>query len=282
MFEIIDTHQHLWDTSNLNYPWLEGFDALEQRYLIQDYRRTTEGHNVVRSVHVEGDPAPEHVVDEVRWLTQIAELDGMIGAIVAAAPLEQLNVAEVLQRLTDASKYVVGIRRMAWHEPDNRFYTRPEVIQGVQLLEQFDLSFDLCAKHDQLPAAIELVKATPNIRHAVNHCGGPDIKGGGFQPWADHISQLAAFDNVHCKVSGIVTTASENWTKEELKPYITHLVSAFGYDRLMFGSDWPVCTLATEYGDWLDALSWAVQDASDLEKRQLFHDTAKAFYRIEN
>ena len=280
MLEIIDTHQHLWDMSNLNYPWLEDFDALEKRYLIQDYRRATGAHNVVRSVHVEADPAPEHVVDEVTWLTQIAESDGMIGAIVAAAPLEQPHGVEVLERLTGASKYVVGIRQMAWHEPDNRFYTRPEVIKGVQLLERFDLSFDLCAKHDQLPAAIELVKATPNIRHAVNHCGGPDIKGGGFQPWADYMSQLASFDNVHCKVSGIVTTASENWMKAELQPYIAHLVSAFGYGRLMFGSDWPVCTLAAEYGDWLDTLMWAVQDASDAEKRKLFHDNAKEFYRI--
>ena len=280
MLEIIDTHQHLWDMSNLNYPWLEDFDALEKRYLIQDYRRATGEHNVVRSVHVEADPAPEHVVDEVTWLTQIAESDGMIGAIVAAAPLEQPHGVEVLERLTGASKYVVGIRQMAWHEPDNRFYTRPEVIKGVQLLERFDLSFDLCAKHDQLPAAIELVKATPNIRHAVNHCGGPDIKGGGFQPWADYMSQLASFDNVHCKVSGIVTTASENWMKAELQPYIAYLVSAFGYGRLMFGSDWPVCTLAAEYGDWLDTLMWAVQDASDAEKRKLFHDNAKEFYRI--
>ena len=280
MLEIIDTHQHLWDMSNLNYPWLEDFDVLEKRYLIQDYRRATGEHNVVRSVHVEADPAPEHVVDEVTWLTQIAESDGMIGAIVAAAPLEQPHGAEVLERLTGASKYVVGIRQMAWHEPDNRFYTRPEVIKGVQLLERFDLSFDLCAKHDQLPAAIELVKATPNIRHAVNHCGGPDIKGGGFQPWADYMSQLASFDNVHCKVSGIVTTASENWMKAELQPYIAYLVSAFGYGRLMFGSDWPVCTLAAEYGDWLDTLMWAVQDASDAEKRKLFHDNAKEFYRI--
>ena len=205
----------------------------------------------------------------------------MIGAIVASAPLEDSSAEEILKQLTEY-ELVVAIRRMAWHRPDNQFYRSPELIKGVQLLEKFDLSFDLCANHQQLAAAIDLVKATPNVRHAVNHCGGPDINGKQFQPWADHISELASFDNVHCKVSGIVTTASEDWTKAELKPYIDHLVAVFGYDRLMFGSDWPVCTLAAEYQQWVEALLWALQDATDIDRQKLFHDNAKEFYRIKN
>ena len=281
MLNIIDTHQHLWDTSNLSYPWLDDFDALGKRYLIEDYRRACEGINVVRSVHVEADVAPAHVVDEVKWLAQIVHTDGMIGAIVASAPLEDSNAEEILKQLTEY-ELVVAIRRMAWHRPDNQFYRSPALIKGVQLLEKFDLSFDLCANHQQLPAAIELVRATPNVRHAVNHCGGPDINGKQFQPWADHISELASFDNVHCKVSGIVTTASENWTKAELKPYIDHLVAVFGYNRLMFGSDWPVCTLAAEYQQWVEALLWSVQEATDTDRQKLFHDNAREFYRIKN
>ncbi len=280
MLKIIDTHQHLWDTSNLNYPWLDDFDALGKCYLIEDYRRACEGLNVVQSVHVEADVAPTQVVDEVKWLAQIVQQEGMIGAIVAAAPLEDSDVEEILKQLTEY-ELVVAIRRMAWHLPDNQFYRSPELIKGVQLLEKFDLSFDLCANHQQLAAAIDLVKATPNVRHAVNHCGGPDIKGKQFQPWADHIGELASFDNVHCKVSGIVTTASENWTKAELKPYIDHLVAAFGYDRLMFGSDWPVCTLAAEYQQWVEALQWSIQNATDADRQKLFHDNAKQFYRIK-
>ena len=280
MLKIIDTHQHLWDTSNLNYPWLDDFDALGKRYLIEDYRRACEGLNVVQSVHVEADVAPTQVVDEVKWLAQIVQQEGMIGAIVAAAPLEDSGVEEILKQLTEY-ELVVAIRRMAWHLPDTQFYRSSELIKGVQLLEKFDLSFDLCANHQQLAAAIDLVKATPNVRHAVNHCGGPDIKGKQFQPWADHISELASFDNVHCKVSGIVTTASENWTKAELKPYIDHLVAVFGYDRLMFGSDWPVCTLAAEYQQWVGALQWSIQNATDADRQKLFHDNAKQFYRIK-
>ena len=279
MIKIIDTHQHLWDTSNLEYPWLEGFDLLGKQYTAEDYREAIGELNVVRSVHVEGDPAETEVVKEVEWLTQISEKDGMIGAIAAAAPLEKPNAEAILEQLTGFG-LVVGVRRMAWHHPDPQFYATPELINGVKLLAKFDLSFELCANHGQLPAAIELVKATPDVRHALNHCGGPDIKGGQFEPWAAHINALAAFENVHCKVSGIVTTASENWTREELQPYIQHLVEAFGYERLMFGSDWPVCTLAATYQEWVAALSWAIEDASDAERSRLFYENASEFYSI--
>ena len=279
MLKIIDTHQHLWDTSNLEYPWLEGFDLLGKRYTAEDYREAIGDLNVLKSVHVEGDPAETDVVKEVEWLTQISEEDGMIGAIAAAAPLEKPNAEAILEQLTGFG-LVAGVRRMAWHHPDPQFYASPELINGVKLLKKFDLSFELCANHAQLPAAIELVKATPDVRHALNHCGGPDIKGGQFEPWATHVRELAAFENVHCKVSGIVTTASENWTREELKPYIQHLVEVFGYDRVMFGSDWPVCTLAATYQEWVAALSWAVEDASDAEKNRLFYENASEFYSV--
>ena len=279
MLKIIDTHQHLWDTENLEYPWLEGFDLLGKRYTPEDYREAVGNLNVIKSVHVEGDPAETDVVKEVEWLTEIAETDGMIGAIAAAAPLEKPNTEAILEQLIGFGR-VVGVRRMAWHHPDPQFYATPELINGVKLLAKFDLSFELCANSTQLPAAIELVKATPDVRHALNHCGGPDIKGGQFEPWASHIRELAAFENVHCKVSGIVTTASENWTREELKPYIRHLIEAFGYERLMFGSDWPVCTLAATYQEWVDALLWAVEDASDAEKNRLFYQNASEFYSV--
>ncbi len=279
MLKIIDTHQHLWDTTNLEYPWLDGFDLLRKQYTAQDYREAIGDLNVVKSVHVEGDPAETEVVKEVAWLTQIAETDGMIGAIAAAAPLEKPNAETILAQLVGFG-LVVGVRRMAWHHPDPQFYASPELIKGVKLLTKFDLSFELCANQAQLPAAIALVKATPDVRHALNHCGGPDIKGRQFEPWATHIRELAAFENVHCKVSGIVTTASENWTREELKPYIRHLVESFGYERLMFGSDWPVCTLAATYQEWVDALSWAIEEVSDAEKNRLFYENASAFYSV--
>ncbi len=279
MDKIIDTHQHLWDTDILEYPWLEGFDLLKKRYTAADYREAVTGLNVVNSVHVEGDPAETAAVNEVAWLTEIAEMDGMIGAIAAAAPLEKPNAESVLEAIT-AYERVVAVRRMAWHLPDPNFYATPALIAGVKLLTQFNLSFELCANSAQLPAAITLVKATPDVQHALNHCGGPDIKSGEFEPWATHIRELAAFENVQCKISGIVTTARADWTREELSPYIRHLVETFGYDRVMFGSDWPVCTLAASYQEWVAALSWAVAEDSDAERHKLFYENAANFYGI--
>ena len=132
--------------------------------------------NVVKSVHVEGDPAETEVVKEVEWLTQIAETDGMIGAIAAAAPLEKPNAETNPCAARRIRTRRGAVRRMAWHHPDPQFYASPELIKGVKLLTKFDLSFELCANQAQLPAAIALVKATPDVRHALNHCGGPDIK----------------------------------------------------------------------------------------------------------
>lgn len=276
---IIDAHQHLWDASALRYPWLEGFDALKSRYSEADYRLATSGTSVVKSVHVEADPAPGCEVAEVKWLSAIARADCVISAIVAAAPLEAMEHRAVLEQL-QAYPLVVGVRRMAWHRKDPDFYRTPELINGVNALVDFGYSFDLCANAAQLDAAIELVRESPDVSHAINHCGGPDIAGNGFQPWADKMAVLASFPNTICKISGIVTRASSNWNQTVLKAYIGHLIAIFGWDRVLFGSDWPVCTLAATYAQWLDALQWATQDATAEEKHKLFFDNAKRFYRI--
>lgn len=277
--DLIDAHQHLWDATALRYPWLDGFEALKSRYSAEDYRLATAGTSVVRSVHVEADPAPGCEVTEVAWLNAIARSDGMIGAIVAAAPLESPDHRDILERLQEYP-LVVGVRRMAWHRTDPDFYRTPDLIKGVNTLVDFGYSFDLCANSAQLDAAIELVRETPNVSHAINHSGGPDIAANGYQPWADKMTVLASFPNTVCKISGMVTRANSNWNQTDLKPYIEHLIKVFGWDRVLFGSDWPVCTLAAEYGQWLEALNWATLDATNEEKRRLFFDNASRFYRI--
>lgn len=278
--QIVDAHQHLWDTAELSYPWLEGFDALRQRYGPEDYRAALEGIEIVRSVHIEADPAPGAEVDEVDRLVRIATEDGMIGAIVATAPLESENCAATLDRLAADYPTVVGIRRMAWHHEDPTFYSWPSLIEGVSALPGYGYTFELCANVTQLDAAVTLVRATPDVTHAINHCGGPDIAGDGFEPWAGYMSRLAEFPNTVCKISGLVTRAKENWTGDDLKPYIDHLLGIFGFDRVMYGSDWPVCTLAATYKAWFDTLFDAVRGISEDERRKLFYDNARTFYRL--
>jgi len=278
--QIIDAHQHLWDTADLRYPWLEGFDALGQRYGPEDYRAAFEGIDIIRSVHIEADPAPGAEVAEVDRLVRIAAGDGMIGAIVATAPLESEGREGTLERLAAEYPMVVGVRRMAWHHEDPGFYTWPSLIEGVRALPGYGYTFELCANVTQLDAAVTLVRATPDVTHAINHCGGPDIAGDGFAPWAAYMNQLAEFPNTVCKISGLVTRAKENWTGDDLRPYIDHLIEIFGFDRVMYGSDWPVCTLAASYQAWFDTLVDAVKGITDEERSKLFHDNAKAFYRL--
>ena len=244
--QIIDAHQHLWDTAELSYPWLEGFDALRQRYGPEDYRAAFEGIDIIRSVHIEADPAPG---------AEVAEVDRLV-------------------------RMVVGVRRMAWHHEDPEFYTWPSLIEGVRALPGYGYTFELCANVTQLDAAVTLVRATPDVTHAINHCGGPDIAGDGFAPWAAFMNKLAEFPNTVCKISGLVTRAKENWTGDDLRPYIDHLIEIFGFDRVMYGSDWPVCTLAASYRAWFDTLVDAVKGITDEERSKLFHDNAKAFYRL--
>ncbi|MBT5876356.1 MAG: amidohydrolase, partial [Candidatus Latescibacteria bacterium] len=140
---IIDTHQHLWDTNALSYPWLDGFDALSQKYTIADYRKASAGIDVAATVHVEANPAPGSEVAEAARLTQLAQENGLVGAIVASAPLEEPNVAEMLRRLCEYP-LVVGVRRMAWHREDPDFYRDPNLIKGVRALAEYNLTFDLC------------------------------------------------------------------------------------------------------------------------------------------
>ena len=278
--QIIDAHQHLWDTAELSYPWLEGFDALRQRYGPEDYRAAFEGIDIARSVHIEADPAPGAEVAEVDRLVRIAAEDGMIGAIVPTAPLESEDREKTLERLAADYPMVVGIRRMAWHHEDPSFYSWPSLIEGVKALPRYGYTFELCANVTQLDAAVTLVRATPDVTHAINHCGGPDIAADGFAPWADYMNQLAGFPNTVCKISGLVTRAKENWTADDLRPYIDHLIDIFGFDRVMYGSDWPVCTLAATYRAWFETLVDAVSGVSEEDRRKLFHDNARDFYRL--
>ena len=151
----------------------------------------------------------------------------------------------------------------------------------MSLLPRYGYTFELCANVTQLEAAIDLVYATPNVSHAINHCGGPDIAGNEFARWAGYMNRLAEFPNTVCKMSGLVTRASENWTANDLNPYIDHLIDIFGFERLMFGSDWPVCNLAATYKLWFGVLRRAVENCTEDERQKLFHDNARAYYHVE-
>jgi L-fuconolactonase len=197
------------------------------------------------------------------------------------APLEEGDAARpALERLV-REPLVKGIRRIIQFEPDPEFCLRPGFVRGVQLLAEFGLHFEICITHAQMENTIRMVRQCPGVRFILDHIGKPDIRAHVIEPWATHLGTLAAMPNVWCKMSGLVSEADhDGWTREDLEPYVDRVIDCFGFDRVMFGGDWPVATLATDYPRWVETLRWAVQGCSDAELRRLFRDNAISFYRL--
>ena len=279
-FPIVDTHVHLWNPAKLRYPWLEEVPPLNRSFLLADYQAACGGIDVEAMVFVQCDAHPEDGLKETAWVTSLAKDEPRIKGIVAWAPLEKSEEAEsVLEELADNS-LVKGVRRLIQSE-SLEFCLQPNFIKGVQMLEKFGFSFDICISHPQLANTVQFVKSCPDVQFILDHIGKPGIKDQRLEPWKLDIKALSALPNVSCKISGLVTEADvDNWTSDDLKPYIDHVVECFGFDRVIYGSDWPVSTLATEYPRWVETLNWAVEGCSDDELRKLFHDNAVRFYRI--
>ncbi|MFN8442940.1 MAG: amidohydrolase family protein [Caldilineaceae bacterium] len=282
LFPIIDTHLHLWDPGNLRYPWLDGNALLNKPYLLDDYRSACGPVQVEKMVFLQCEVDFAQFREEAAWVTSLAQQDPRIAGMVPWAPLEKGDAARAdLEGLLAANPLVKGIRRIIQFEPQIDFCLRPDFVKGVQALADYGLSFDICISHIQMANTIKLVAQCPNVQFILDHIGKPDIRQQIFEPWKSEIKTLAQFPNVWCKVSGLVTEADHKaWTKEDLKPYIDHVIDVFGFDRVIYGGDWPVAYQATEYPHWVETLEWAVQGCSEVELRKLFHDNAEKFYRL--
>ena len=200
--------------------------------------------------------------------------------MVPFAPLELgPAVGEHLDQLKD-NPLVKGVRRLIQTE-ELGFCTQDKFVQGVQLLSDYGFSFDICIYHTQLADTLELVKQCPNVKFVLDHVGKPDIKAKLLEPWQSHMKQLAAFENVWCKLSGMITEADhKTWKSVDLQPYMTHATDCFGFDRLMFGGDWPVITLAGDWKDWHAIVAEHFDACSEPEQQKLFHANAVNFYRL--
>ncbi|MBV7328635.1 amidohydrolase family protein [Chloroflexi bacterium TSY] len=280
-FPIVDTHLHVWDPGYLRYPWLEEIPMLNRPHLLQDYNQATGPINVEKMVFLQCECNFEQFMDEAAWVTKLAQEDPRIEGMVTWAPLEKGDAArDDLEKLAE-NTLVKGVRRIIQFEEDIEFCLQPDFVKGVQALPDYSFSFDICISHIQLANTIKMVAQCPNVQFILDHIGKPDIANQLLEPWKQEIKTLTDFSNVWCKISGLVTEADHaNWTKEDLKPYIDHVIDCFDFDRVMYGGDWPVATQATEYPRWVETLEWAVNDCSDTELKKLFHDNAIAFYRL--
>lgn len=278
--EIVDTHQHLWDLDLFSYSWLESITPLNRSFRMADYLRAAEGLNVVQSVHLEADVDESFMVAETRHLLELADQpDNPLSAIVACGRPESPGFRAYIDKIAGHPR-LKGIRRVLHTQPNALGQTQT-FIENVTSLADYGLAFDICVLARQLPVAINLVSRCPGLTLILDHCGVPQVKEGVLDPWRSHIREIATFPNVFCKISGLVAYADpKNWTAEDLRPYVEHVIECFGWDRVLFGSDWPVCTLSASFRQWVEALLFLIEGAGEANQRKLFHDNAVRAYRL--
>ena len=280
-FPIVDTHLHIWDPKKIRYPWLDDVPFLNRAFLIDGYREACGPIDVEKMVFVQAEADFSLFRDEAAWVSEVARIDPRIRGIVAWAPLENGAAAEPDLAQLAENPLMRGIRRIIQFEPDPEFCLKPGFIEGVRLLPRYGLNFDICISHGQMANTIRFVEQCPDVSFILDHIGKPDIKNGVREPWRSHLKTLSAFPNMMCKMSGLVTEADmDNWTDDDLRPYIDHVIECFGFERTMFGGDWPVAYQATEYPRWVETLERSLKGVREDQLRRLFRENAESFYRV--
>ena len=280
-FSIVDAHVHFWNPAKLNYPWLANVPALSCAFLPEHYSAATKTANVSKMVFVECGCAAAQSIDETNWISELAAHETRLKGIVAQGAVEL--GARVTGELATLAKnpLVKGVRRNLQGETDPYFCLQPNFISGVRALAKFNFTFDLCIIHSQLPAVTQLVARCPEVFFVIDHCAKPAIRDKNLNPWRQHLRELAALPNVACKISGLVTEAHPvRCGALDLQPYVRHALDCFGFDRVLFGGDWPVCNIASSFENWLAALNAILTDEPETNLKKLFQTNAERIYRV--
>jgi predicted TIM-barrel fold metal-dependent hydrolase len=280
MQKIVDAHQHLWDLDLFHYAWLKDLPVLKQSFRMNDYCDATKGLAIEKSVHLEADVDEPFMVEETKYMLQLADRsDNPLEGVVACGRPESKEFKNHLERILGHPK-LKGIRRILHTQPDDLGQSET-FIENVNSLAGYGLSFDLCVLARQLPLAIRLVSRCPEVTFLLDHCGVPQVREKILDPWRANIHAIAKFPNVFCKISGLVAYADPHrWTAEDLRPYVDHAIECFGWDRVVFGSDWPVCTLSASYRQWVEALVSLTRGAGEVNQKKLFQENAIRIYRL--
>jgi L-fuconolactonase len=231
---------------------------------------------------VEAASAGADGLRETLWLLQQAQHNATIAGLVIWAPLEKPDLAGYLNKITvaDTQHHVVGVRRSFEFEPPD-FATQPDVIAGIKTVASCGYTVDLVLFHPALQAVIELVQRFPEVQFVLDHLGKPAVRTRAWQPWASQLEQLASFENVVCKISGLNTEAAHGtWRPEDLLPYMEHAIHCFGWGRALFGSDWPVCNRAGGYLPWLKTVSMLLAGVPQPDQQLFLAGNARRVYRL--
>jgi L-fuconolactonase len=279
----VDAHVHLWDPFRVRMPWLDGDATLQRRFDLDDLSAAALGLPLQQVIYVEVDVTPAYGLLEARWAADQAERDQRLAGIVAHAPMEDGGVVRsYLDALKNMGPRIKGVRRLMQSESDPDFPVRPGLLEGLRLLPEYRFSFDICIRHAQLGRTVDMVRACPDTQFVLDHLAKPDIRLHNQDPWREQMAELAELPNVVCKVSGLVTEADHAaWTIADLQPFVLHALAVFGEERVLFGGDWPVVTLAASYRRWVESLDALTAHLSDTARRKLWVDNARRVYRLD-
>jgi L-fuconolactonase len=272
----IDSHQHFWKYDPAEYPWIRQDWPLRRDYLPPDLEPLLKEQGLEGSIAVQARQS----VEETRWLLQLADRHPTVKGVVGWVDLRSDQLSEQLGEFSGNPR-LVGVRHVVQDEPDDSFMLRPDFLRGVGQLGRHELVYDLLVFPRQLPAAIELAGRFPDQPFVLDHIAKPPIRAGTISPWSEQIGELARLPNVSCKIYGLVTEAEwTGWRPADFRPYLDVIFDAFGVERLMFGSDWPVCQLAASYAGVLELLREYAGKLSAGDQDLLFGSNAARVYGL--
>lgn len=277
----VDAHHHVWDLSVRDQDWIAGPELrpLRRDFTVADLEAEARAAGVDRTVLVQ----TVTVAEETPEFLALADAHDLIAGVVGWTDLTRPDIADELARLRElpGGPYLKGIRHQVQGEPDPEWLLRPDVRRGLAAVADAGLVHDLLVLPHQLPAATKAAESLPRLTFVLDHLGKPPIASGQLEPWATALRSLAALPNTFCKLSGLVTEADrETWRTQDLHPYADTALDAFGPHRLMFGSDWPVCTLAATYGQVTATAGELTDDLSATERAEVFAGTATRAYGL--
>ncbi|WP_417811484.1 amidohydrolase family protein [Thalassospira alkalitolerans] len=274
----IDTHLHLVARNRISYPWLKDAPELNRDWTYQEYETIAKRVGIEGTLHMEVDCAPNDIETENAFVAELMARPGSLirGAISSARP-EEKGFTAFLDHLDP--KVIKGIRRVL-HVVSDDVSQSDHFRENVQQIGKKGLPFDICVSQRQLDLAIDLADACPNTIFVLDHCGVPDIAGGGYNDWAKSIRTLAKRPHVNAKISGISAYATPDWTLDTLRPYVEHIIETFGWDRVVWGSDSPICTLNSSLNQWMAATQALIASASETERTAFSRHNAKRIWSL--
>jgi L-fuconolactonase len=280
----IDSHHHLWDLSARDYDWMAGDEMapIRRNFAIDDLHQAIAGTGIERTVYVQASMTHEETYEVLALAENVSTIVAVVGWLDVDSPQ---SIAECEKYLSaKGGSYLKGIRDIAQDHPDSNYLARPQSIATVKELGKMGITYDILTKTPELGAAIELVRACPETQFVLDHISKPYISKGELEPWKSLVSELASFENVSCKISGIVTEAKwKNWQVSDFIPYTDHIIESFSTSRIMFGSDWPVALLGAEsYSQVVQLAESVTAGFSDSENEAFWMNNVMRSYKITN